>query len=126
MSYLAWITYHLLAGTKLGSVPPPTRHIPAPQPLLVLRGNAIVNGIGLRGSPMAELIVDHDHAELRCPLADVVRISRAEITALRWSKSLLSTWRLRFDTDSGRLDTVTFFPRHHRAAQHELHRLGWD
>ena len=130
--YFGWIIYHLVAGTKLGAVPPPAKPIPAPTPLLVLRGMAMVNGIGQRRGPWATLTLDRDQAELMCPGADLVRISRAEVTGLRWTPAGAGR-KVRFETESGRLDKVTFWPwlgfrfqSHGPSARYQMHELGWS
>jgi hypothetical protein len=109
----------------IGRVPPP--HPAALAALadedydLVLRGGAWVNGINVTW-PSASLLISSDQIELRAYAVEPIRIARAEVTALRWVPGPFGRG-LKFRTDSGRLDKVTFWPL--GRASRSLRELGW-
>ena len=121
--YFGSLVRHVIRGTSPGSVPALPTRIPAPSPDLVLRGGARVNGIHASW-PMATLVLDRERAELQCPLADVIRISRDEVAGVRWTRRL--NLGVRFGTDSGRLDKVIFWPIHPQQARDQMRALGWS
>ena len=113
----------------LGQVPPPApehaRGIAAPRDEdydLVLRGGAWVNGINVTW-PFAVLLVSRNQIELRVRVLVPIRIARAEVTGVRRVRGPFGRG-LKFRTESGRLDKVTFWPV--GKAAKELAELGWD
>ncbi|MEV5721219.1 hypothetical protein AB0L41_45775 [Amycolatopsis mediterranei] len=113
----------------LGQVPPPApeyaRRITALQEEdydLVLRGGAIVNGVSATW-PFAVLLVSRDQIELRVRVLVPIRIARAEVTGVRRVRGLYSRG-VKFRTESGRLDKVSFWPVGTAAKQ--LAELGWQ
>ena len=108
----------------LGRVPGPA---PAPRPggtaAVSLRGGAWVDGMNVTW-PFATLTVDESHAELRAIFAAPVTISRSEVTGLAWRPGFPGRG-VRFRTDSGRLDRVTFWTMPWSNAREQLARAGW-
>ena len=108
----------------LGRVPGPTP-APADRPtgtaVVALRGGAWINGVNVTW-PFATLTVHESHAELRALLTPPVTIDRSEVIELVWRR--FPGRGLRFRTESGRLDRVTFWPIPWRNAQEKLARAG--
>lgn len=112
----------------LGQVPPPSpehaRRITALRDEdydLVLRGGAWVNGVNVTW-PFASLLVSRNQIELRVWVLVPIRIARAEVTGIRRVRGPFSRG-LKFRTESGRLDKVSFWPVGKAAKQ--LAELGW-
>jgi hypothetical protein len=112
----------------LGQVPPPApEHVRRITELqdedydLVLRGGARVNGVGATW-PFASLLVSRNQIELRVQVLVPIRIGRAEVTGVRRVRGPFSRG-VKFLTESGRLDKVSFWPVG-KAAKH-LAALGW-
>jgi hypothetical protein len=110
----------------LGRVPGPdlaSADQPAGTAVVALRGGAWINGVNVTW-PFATLTVDESHAELRAPFTPPVTVNRSEVIELVWRR--FPGRGLRFRTDSGRLDRVTFWPVPWRNAQERLARAGWS
>jgi hypothetical protein len=113
----------------VGQVPPPApeyaRQIAALRDEdydLVLRGGAIVNGVSATW-PFASLLVSRDQIELRVRVLVPIRVARAEVTGVRRVRGPFSRG-VKFRTELGRLDKVSFWPVG-KAAQ-QLAELGWQ
>lgn len=89
---------------------------------LVLRGGAWVNGISVTW-PFARLLVGRNQFELRVRSLVPIRIARAEVTGLRRVRWLFGRG-VKFQTESGRLDKVTFWLP--RKAMEQWDQLGWQ
>jgi hypothetical protein len=89
---------------------------------VVLRGGAIVNGVSATW-PFAGLLVSRDQIELRVGVLVPIRIARAEVTGVRRVRGLFSRG-VKFRTESGRLDKVSFWAGGKAAKQ--LAELGWQ
>ena len=108
----------------LGRVPPPGPQTAVPaaeEPAFTLRGGAWVNGFNVSW-PMATLRVGRSHAELDVPGVELIRVARAEVTGVRWIRRPLGLG-IKFRTESGRLDKVTFWSV--RPAAKRMRELGW-
>ena len=108
-----------------GRVPPPARAAGAAIETgydLVLRGGAWVNGYNVSW-PMATLRIGRTQAELDVSGIDLIRVSREEVTGVRFLRRPLGVG-IRFRSDSGRLDRVTFWSL--RPAAKRLRDLGWS
>ena len=90
---------------------------------VVFRGGAWVNGINVSW-PFVVLTVDSLQAELRAPLMSPIRILRSEVVALQWSRGIFGEG-IKFQTESGRLDRITFWPVSEAVVKLGLTRLGW-
>ncbi|MEV7040385.1 hypothetical protein [Amycolatopsis sp. NPDC051061] len=88
---------------------------------LVLRGGARVNGVSATW-PFASLLVSRTQIELRVQVLVPIRIARAEVTGVRRVRGPFSRG-VKFQTESGRLDKVSFWPVGKAAKQ--LAELGW-
>jgi len=89
---------------------------------LVLRGGARVSGVSATW-PFASLLVSRDQIELRVQVLVPIRIARAEVTGLCRVRGLFSRG-VKFRTESGRLDEVSFWPV--GKAVKQLAELGWQ
>jgi hypothetical protein len=112
----------------LGRVPDPAT-APALQPseaavVVTVRGGAWINGLNVSW-PFATLTIDESHAKLRALFAAPVTINRSEVTGLAWRPGFAGRG-IRFRTDSGRLDRVTFWPMPWSNAREKLARVGWQ
>lgn len=106
--------------------PPPASPLPSSAPgaddVFSARGGAWLNGWNVTW-PGATLRVTRDGAELDVWGADLIRISRAEVTSLHWVPGYRPGVGLKFRTESGRLDKVTFWFLGRRPDR--LRELGW-
>lgn len=108
-----------IGSVRSAGSPPPRQEVGG----VALRGGARVNGINV-SAPFATLTVGHGEAVLRCPLSDVVYVARDEVAAVKWRRAGVLP-RLKFETDSGRLDHVSFSPVDVAGARRALAELGW-
>ena len=108
-----------------GHVPPPGpgAAVPAAEEYeFTLRGGAWVNGFNVSW-PMATLRIGRSQAELDVPGVELIRVARGEVTGVRWIRRPLGLG-IRFRTESGRLDKVTFWSV--RPAAKRMRELGWS
>jgi len=106
--------------------------VPSPDPAhapqkddyqLELKCGARVNGLNVSW-PLATLLVSRKQAELQVWATEPIRITRDEVTGLRWVGAGLYGPGLKFRTESGRLDKVTVWVSWKVPAK--LGELGWN